>query len=339
MQSRARSGFTLVELLVVITIIGILIALLLPAVQAAREAARRAQCSNNLKQLGLALHNYSDTYGSFPIGARRGGPPGYGWGASFYVGLLPYFEQRAIFDQWPWGANDGYTAGNSRLWGQAPTPCVDVRNVAISALRCPSSPLPLFGDPNNNVTMASYAGILGAVDNQGVFVEARTRPCCTCCGGQGANGMNSGGGMLRINEITRFADCTDGTSNTMIIGETSDWAIESAAGNAKRHIDPSWPHGWPMGQQGGSLVVGQTGNSDYRPFNLTAIRYPIGTKEYNLPGVYDNHGSNNPLLSAHPGGTQILLTDASARFVSATMDLLTLKLLATRDDGQPIPAF
>jgi prepilin-type N-terminal cleavage/methylation domain-containing protein len=100
MVTRRRLGFTLVELLVVIAIIGILVALLLPAIQAAREAARRSQCGNNLKQIGIALQNYHDTYKRFPIGARNG--IGNNWGASFYVGLLPFMEQQSLFERWPW---------------------------------------------------------------------------------------------------------------------------------------------------------------------------------------------------------------------------------------------
>jgi len=347
-SSGKRKAFTLVELLVVIAIIGILIALLLPAVQAAREAARRSQCSNNLKQLGLGLHNYHDVNKRMPIGARRGGATG-GWGASFYVGLLPYVEQNAIFQNWPWGASDGYCAGNGRLQGAAPTPCIDIRNILISAFRCPSSPLPEFGAPNNNVTMSSYVGIMGAVDLDSppvapiTYVELRQRVCCTCCGGAAATGRNSGGGMLLLNECRNMSDCTDGTSNTMIVGETSDWALD-AAGN-RYHIDPSWPHGWPMGTGDGSQITAYNPppnptSVDERPFNLTAIRYPVGTKVcWGLPGVFDNHGSNNPLLSAHPGGCQILLTDASSRFLSNTTDLLLLKYLATRDDGQTVANF
>lgn len=138
--------------------------------------------------------------------------------------------------------------------------------------------------------------------------------------------------------VLRFADCTDGTSNTMILGETSDWAFD--ANGVRRHIDPSYPHGFPMGCGWNTTVRNVSGGGPIeRWFNLTSIRYPVGVRDYDLPGVGDNHGPNNPLLSAHPGGTQIALTDASARFVSETTTLETLKLLADRDDNQPIPTY
>jgi prepilin-type N-terminal cleavage/methylation domain-containing protein len=344
---RRRRGFTLVELLVVIAIIGILIALLLPAVQAAREAARRAQCSNNLKQLGLAFHNYHDTYKCMPMGVRTG-RANTGWGTSFYVRLLPYIEQTAIADNWPWtekgayGRDEGYMAGNANLRG---TP-LDLRDLPISAIDCPSSPLPDFGNPNNNVQMASYAGISGAVEALGTYVPTAERPCCTCCASSfqpNTSGFVSGGGMLvgGSSVVYRFADCSDGTSNTMILGETSDWAFSPSAGGALRHIDPSWPHGFPMGAGNNTTVTGRatTASPIERWFNLTSIRYPVGTRNYDLPGVGDNHGPNNPLLSAHPGGAQILLTDGSARLLSETTDLVTVKLLADRDDDQPLPPF
>jgi type II secretory pathway pseudopilin PulG len=332
-----------VELLVVIAIIGILIALLLPAVQAAREAARRSQCSNNLKQLGLALHNYHDTYKCMPMGVRTGGWNG-GWGTSFYVRLLPYVEQAPLADQWPWSEKvnpdesddreEGYCAGNPNLRSSV----FDVRNLRIETFDCPSSPLEDFNTGNNAVHMASYAGISGAVEATGTYVPTRQRACCTCCGTSfqpSTSGFVSGSGMLvgGSTVVLRFADCTDGTSNTMILGECSDWAFDSN-GN-RRHIDPSWPHGWPMGAGWNTIVDNvSTGGAIERWFNLTSIRYPVGTRNYDLPGVGDNHGPNNPLLSAHPGGTQIGLTDGSARFISETMELDTLKFLADRDDNR-----
>ncbi|MCY2993953.1 MAG: DUF1559 domain-containing protein [Planctomycetota bacterium] len=337
-SSKRQSGFTLVELLVVIAIIGLLVALLLPAIQAAREAARRSQCGNNVKQLCVALQNYHDTYKKLPIGSRAG--LGGGWGVSFYVGLLPFIEQSALFQNWPYGNTDGYTAGNGLLQGGAPPAggtSVNLLNVSIPSLRCPSSPLPEFGGGTNAVCMASYAGIQGAVDNQGVFVEARQRNCggC-CCGGTAGNGVVSGGGMLLMNQSVGFAAATDGTANQMVLGEASGWAYN---GTTQVHIDPSWPHGFPMGSGDGSIITGGGGGADLRTFNLTNIRYPIGTRNWNLPGVNDNHGSNNPLLSEHPGGVLAGLLDGATRFLSNDMDLVVLKCLATRDDGNPLPTF
>jgi hypothetical protein len=132
-----------------------------------------------------------------------------------------------------------------------------------------------------------------------------------------------------------IAQCTDGTSNTMILGEISNWAYDAAG--TRRHIDPSWPHGWAMGSSNPNIVntVIATGLHE-RFFNLVTVRYPVGTKNYLLPGVNDNHGVNNPLTSAHPGGAQIALTDGSVRFLPDTTDLQTLKALADRDDNLSI---
>ena len=337
MRTHRRTGFTLVELLVVIAIIGILVALLLPAIQAAREAANRSECGNNLKQLGLALQNYHDTYNCFPYGVRPGGWNG-GWGTSFYVRILPYVEQGAMADSWPWtekgsySRNEGYCNGNGNLRGNP----VDIRDIPIATFTCPSSPLPMFGNPNNNVCMASYAGIMGAVENTGTYVPSRWRSCCWCCGcgagPHGNTGIASGSGMLVQNKVIKMAGCTDGTSSTMILGESSDWAFDS--NGIRRHVDPSWPHGFPMGTGSNRTADGRgSGDRMHRAFNLTTIRYPVGERNYMLNGVCDNHGVNNPLLSAHPGGTMIALTDGSSRFISDSMNLATLKMIADRDDG------
>ncbi len=339
-----QRAFTLVELLVVIAIIGILIALLLPAVQAAREAARRMSCSNNVKQLGLALQLYHDSYKKFPFGTRRAGFGNLNlaqgvapYGPSFYVAILPYVEQSNIFNRWPWGGDDGYadSENHDRLRN---TP-LNLSNLKVPPfVRCPSSPLQEFNAVfSGNQYLPSYVGIQGAYGNQGNFSESRFRPCCTCClhqpnNDQVRNGFASAGGMLLHNENTNMAQCTDGTSNAIIVGECSDWSIDSDG--SKVHIDGGWPHGWAMGSGTGTTVSAAAPAALLERFyNLTTIRYPIGTGTYGLPGIAMNHGANNPLISAHTGGVLVGITDGSVRFLSNSTDLILLKMLATRDDG------
>ncbi|MFO0816869.1 MAG: DUF1559 domain-containing protein [Pirellulales bacterium] len=326
-----RAGFTLVELLVVIAIIGVLVALLLPAVQAAREAARRSSCSNNLKQIGLALHNYHDTHGNLPYGVRYHN----GWGPSFWVGLLPFAEQGAVFDKYDHASNSSaWTYNNANN-------AVLVTNLNIKWMRCPSSPLPVFHDTGTNGTptvqqcMPSYGGVSGAVDGtQSVpsvtgFTETRVRVGQSCCGGGTTSGITSSGGMLVPNQSLNMAAATDGTSNVIVIAETSDYALENNV--TKRRVDQGYPHGWIMG--GGSTGI-DAGYGGERTFNLMTFRYQINNKKtFNLPGVNDNKGNNNPMLSAHPGGVMVGLLDGSVRFASATTDMLTLLRLGTRDDG------
>ncbi len=156
-----RRGFTLIELLVVIAIIAILIALLLPAVQQAREAARRTQCRNNLKNWGLALHNYHDQANQFPPGAITG--QGGSWGTSFYAALLPQIDQAPLFNRLVFtGNHPGWTgSGGGGINGAA------VGNIFIPPMFCPSSPYEqMIQDGNGGAVMtaASYVGISGAVD-------------------------------------------------------------------------------------------------------------------------------------------------------------------------------
>lgn len=347
LQSSARA-FTLVELLVVIAIIGILVGLLLPAVQAAREAARRMSCSNNVKQIGLALHLYHDAAKKFPYGTRRAGSGRLNiaqgnapYGPSFYIGLLPFVEQSSIFNRWPWGGDDGYA--NSPNHDYLRNSPLNLSNTKVPPfVRCPSSPIEDFNSSfAGNQYLPSYVGIQGAVvDQPPQFVESRVRRCCSCCPAQAnnaqvANGFVSAGGMLLHNENTSLASCTDGSSNTMIIGECSDFAID--VGGGKVHIDGGWPHGWAMGSGQATTVTGAAAGANLERFyNLTSIRYPIGTKTYGLPGVSINHGSNNPLVSAHTGGIMAGWADGSVRFLGNSTDLIVLKQYATRDDGNVV---
>ncbi|NUQ64625.1 MAG: DUF1559 domain-containing protein [Pirellulales bacterium] len=203
-QAQRLRGFTLVELLVVIAIIGILIALLLPAVQAAREAARRVQCTNQLKQLGLALHNYHDVVGSFPPGWVDSGNFGWGWN----VFLFPYIEQKPLYDQ---------LSPNSRT-------LIQVNNNAaaypllltvIPNLRCPSDITAASGEQTvgsgankRPVATSNYVGVRGFFNMANG--DTSNNPIVD-------NTLNNG--VLYAQSRVRFSDITDGTSNTFAIGE------------------------------------------------------------------------------------------------------------------------
>ena len=136
------------------------------------------------------------------------------------------------------------------------------------------------------------------------------------------------------NPTLRFASLTDGTSNVLVVGEIANW-MKNGATNADTRVN----HGWTMGTDSAAKVVSWTSGPTSRTFNINSIRYPIGTQNFNLPGVGANHGANNPLISAHPGGVQTVFGDGSVHFLTETMNLPTLKVLATRDDGQVVPQF
>lgn len=339
-QSR-KQGFTLIELLVVIAIIAILVALLLPAVQQAREAARRAQCKNNLKQIGLALHNYHDIHRSFPIGAQWDGEPtSYGFGFSWIVAILPQIDQGNIFNQL-----DFDSTGRGRVCGPHGNRTV-IDGVFIPVLGCPSDTHPDFQQESNcSVATAknSYAGISGATSGGG-FTENREgtgaiRP------GVNINMIVSGGGMLTPNANTQFRDVTDGTTNTFLVGEVNGTVTDT---NGQRRLINTNTAGSGSWLSGGSAsgtppAIGSPSNIWHSGYNLTTIRYAPGPPDLSLanppttlPDGYWEWGTNNPLLSNHAGGAHVLLTDGATRFASNSMDLLTLKRLATRDDGQVV---
>jgi prepilin-type processing-associated H-X9-DG protein len=315
----------------VIAIIAILIALLLPAVQQAREAARRTQCKNNLKQIGLALHNYHDVYNQFPCpfgitGYSSPGNIGERWGHSQWVALLPYMEQANIYSQWNFNAPDEGWTGNQTL----------AQNAVLPVLKCPSSPLDGKG-PYMPVQLSHYFGISGAVP-QGSFVD------WTGINGQGTNnpsvpeqawGYTSNRGMMVFGG-KNMGKCTDGTSNTIIEAEISNYVFDTT-GNLKDDRRPSRRWSWAMG--------GLSGWRDWAPqVSNVCIRYAPNSKVLGLNGLVwggwdDASGSNCPLNSAHTGGVQVALCDGSVRFVSDNIDMTTLALLAVRDDGKVIGEF
>ena len=328
MRTRRR-GFTLVELLVVIAIIGILVALLLPAIQAAREAANRTECANNLKQIGLAVQNYHDTYNTMPLGVWATSTGN--WGSSWWTGILPFAEQGAGYDQLIFvGSHPGWTARGSGIHNGSV-----FHNINIPMMACPSSPLDAMGDTGGGkvINRPHYTGIAGATDGNGFTNKTREqRACCNCCNTQARVALISAGGMLLPNDSKRFASATDGTSTTIIVGECSDFVRD---GSGKKQAQINSNHGWLMGTPNRQKVPAGTGRFS-RCFNITTIRYPINSITTLMDGVANNDGQNNGIYSPHPGGAQVCLLDGSVQYLNDSIDMFTLRCLATRHDGEPI---
>jgi len=339
---RRRQGFTLVELLVVIAIIGILIALLLPAVQAAREAARRSQCTNNLKQIGLALHNYHGAYNSLPCGAF--GAQGGSWGLSWIPRILPYAEQMAGYQKMSWiGDHPGWTYNGGGTW-TGPVNADAWREVRLNVILCPSSPLDPMVDAGQNgfmITRAQYTGIAGASDGNG-FVNSPNRwaQCCDCCNTPISHGVISGGGLLTMSLYIPFQKITDGLSNTLAVSECSNFIWNDDLSRRDQQVNTV--HGFLMGTPSLSSVEqivtswggNPAGGTANRLFNCTTIRYPPNSVSTSWDGCGANDGQNNGVYSAHPGGVNGLVADGTVRFISDTVDMFSLRALATRDDGR-----
>ena len=322
-----RRAFTLVELLVVIAIIGILIALLLPAVQAAREAARRSQCTNNLKQLGLAMHNYLDVHKVFPPGGLD-----YGWSGgggtepanklvknlNGLALLLPFIEQTPLYQKIDFRqcvshvgpapqtqgnivpsargfAGDAVTSGNAAALAQK-----------IEALLCPS-------DPNN--VLLGTTGVYAIKDGSGV-AAAKTNYDFSAYRSDywtfnDWNSLNpSVRRMFGENSDSSTASVTDGTSNTAAVCETTRWAANGSP--------PAWGfRGWVM--TGTDLGAGI--NTWFVPATYTWVS-PQGTvlgrlRDWGMVG------------SLHPGGANVALGDGAVRFLAETTDLVILTAIAT----------
>ncbi|WP_254511110.1 DUF1559 domain-containing protein [Anatilimnocola floriformis] len=350
-----RYGFTLVELLVVIAIIGVLVALLLPAVQAAREAARRMQCGNNVKQLCLGLQNYHDTFLYLPYGARvRTSGGSTNWGTSWMTATLPFCEQGPMFDKMV--ASDISGAAND--YGTSTSPVLTpANNAKIKYMLCPSSPLPEMETlGTNSILIPSYTGIAGGCSDAGgspvvaANVVSETRVNVTSAPTSSATLSGFGGnGMLQLNDSVTFAACTDGTANTIIVGECSDWFYDwTGSTTSPTRQNPSLGKG--LGWMGGATITNQavasgTSFAASSVGNLQTVAYPVGVNNRNAntytwgSGGIGARGPNNPLLAAHPAGAMVGFLDGHVLLLTKQTATYILKRLAIRDDGGVIPDF
>lgn len=318
---RRRLAFTLIELLVVIAIIAVLIALLLPAVQQAREAARRSQCKNNLKQLGLALHNYHDTFGKLPFGEGRECSPCQGRRYSGFVGLLPYFDQAPLFNQIA-AANF-----NNVPWDGGFAPW----QVQMPMLLCPSDSLT---DRNNPIKKTNYMFCRG----DSAWDHNQWAPN----GGRGLRGMFTGNSQNKS-----FRDATDGLSNSIAMSER----IQAKSGNFVRNGGTATGVGNSMVQSNPSLCLGQinankqyTGGvgawgggrwTDGAPA-FTGCTTVLGPNKGSCTqGGWDGEDGIYEPSSVHVGGVHCLMGDGAVRFISENINTGNIASPPPDGPGQP----
>jgi prepilin-type N-terminal cleavage/methylation domain-containing protein/prepilin-type processing-associated H-X9-DG protein len=324
-MNRHRSAFTLIELLVVIAIIAVLIALLLPAVQSAREAARRAQCVNNLKQIGLALHNYNSSLGCFPMSMGLDAP-GFGYPEPVsYSGLsmlLPYMEQSVVFNTLNYSILRGDPGNNTAM------------ATSVSSFLCPS-------DPQQGNLPPGQAGE-NYHPNSGNTIDY-------VWGVSDPWGFNTSlppfNGVFYPVSYTRIAEITDGTSNTAAFSEMGLGDQSNAIATEK--TDQFWTQTWPTtpAQAIAQCQSFPASNLSYQGLSTDGVPWIEGStsamyNHVNVPNmrscIFPPGRIMNTANSYHPGGVNFGLCDGSVRFVKNSVSLPTWNALGSRNGGEVI---
>lgn len=321
MKLKSARGFTLVELLVVIAIIGILVGLLLPAVQAAREAARRMQCSNNLKQTGLAMHLYHDAFRTLPVGAW-----GCCWG-TWQVSVLPFMEQRALGDMYVWSVEAQRYGGTQNL---------PVTRARLGTFTCPSD-TPWQGTTFSGVTSHNYVanfgntGYLFPTDAISSNVARTVRDDMFGLRYGGApfertgHNWSSFQGSRSVTAFN-FGNITDGTSNTLMLSET----LQGPESGSTRDL-----RGFTWFGNGCTFMTYLTPNSS-QPDVLAAASQCINSPVMPCTGSTSSRPITFAARSRHTGGVQAAMVDGSVTFYSNNIDWLVWQGLGTSRGGEVV---
>jgi prepilin-type N-terminal cleavage/methylation domain-containing protein len=343
-MNRLRKGFTLVELLVVIAIIGVLVGLLLPAVQSARESARRMSCGNNLKQIGLAMHNYHDTNNSLPPFVKRNGQNNYWRGYSAFSQMLPYIEEQNLYDQMVAASDNFY-----HHWDQAGVTVnginlAGVRGTKVSGFICPSDRKFPTGGGWANGKGCNYGVSFGSSIAWSNYTQQ--------------NGLFRGESNASVDPSINFGEATDGLSKTLLAsehltgdnndgklmpGNSSEPRIGSAFPGAREYPTAAEIAAFGQACAGTNTHNSENGGQWIAPEPTQTALNTVAPPNWQYPncqtsgsGFAADRDGVYTARSRHAAGVQAGLGDGSVRLINDDIDLLTWQRLGSKEDGQSV---